>query len=464
MRPSNSLEPGKMRHGWLISDEHEPMSAVLSFKAQSVTLTVLSDYSEPEGRWTGQLNPQTLKMAPIDLIFVDEKGTVELVECLPRNRRGSGPGKRCEKWDFQPRFIVLGGNGRTWSTATTIESYVPMLRKWLGENARRIGWDLSREDGDKWLEIDLKSDYSFHVDGALEHQIITDSRTDSSQFGNGIHAFSATRISTNFVADHRDLALTEHTAILDFLTIVYGSRITYDTRIIKSLENPIRDINGKLIGPDFVHECELLSLQDQLNNSDGTPTHQNRALISSSDPSRVLSQWLKFWSDNRLGVKALTRAISEQSSWENKLLNTAVAFEEFGYRLPGLTEYGTIANNFPIYIKRICLDMPKLAMSRPENWARRFNLAYKGLKHADNKIPSIKEIAVTTQQGIAFLRAWCCFKVDPDTPIDNWYWNQQINYEEFYPKPTDINNSENWSALLPESVILQEFSRLERRN
>ena len=462
MRRKNALMSGQVRHGWLISDRHEPIPAAISRDRDSVTLTLTSRYAEPAERWPEQLDPRTSWDSLVDLVFIDEEGTIELAECFPNSRRGTGPGKMVEKWEFQPRFVILDGNGRTWGSVTTIETFAPMLREWLGESARRIDWNLTWENDGEWLGIDLKSPYSIDVNGDLSHQIIAESRTESSPRQDGIHAFSAARISTRLRnASERDVAMAEHASILDFLTIVFGRRTTYSTRKIQSLENPVLGIDGTAFDPNFTHECEVLSPQDHLDGSDYIPEIRSSPLIfSSSDAALTLSRWLKFQSENRVGVAALIRAISERRSWENKLLNTAVAFEEFGYKLSGSVECGTSDSNFPTYVKRICLDMPRITMARPEIWARRFNAAYKGIKHADNEIPGLREIVVTTEQGIGFLRAWCCFKADPENPIIDPFWGRLIDFEEFYPASGGGNAEEDWRGLIPDSVWDEEFTRL----
>lgn len=464
MSRRNRFVAGEVRHGWVISEWHEALPAAISFEGSSVTLTLSSKYAEPPERWPEQLNPQGSRGELVDVLFVDENGLIELAECLPRAPKGCGPGRMVEKWDLQPSYVIFEGNGRVWRSVTTIETFVPMLREWLGEDARRVVWDLAWENGDKWLEIDLKSTDSFIISGELQHQIISDSRTDSSRTQNDIHAFSTTRISTNLQdPSQRDSAIAEHAGILDFLTIVYGRHVSYSSRTVRSPHNPVLDINGNAFGTGAVHECEVLRPQDLSNGSEFAHGVRQTPLISSSpDSSAALSRWLKFRSKNQSGVAALKRAICEQSSWENKLLNTAVAFEEFGYRLPGSVESGTMRENFHNYVKRICIDMPRITLARPEIWARRFNAAYKGLKHADNEIPNLREIALTTQQGIGFLRAWCCFKADPENPIVDPYWGYLIDFDEFYPASSENSSVEDWRNLIPDAVWDKEFSRLEK--
>ena len=103
-------------------------------------------------------------------------------------------------------------------------------------------------------------------------------------------------------------------------------------------------------------------------------------------------------------------------------------------------------------------------MLHPAQWASRFNTAYKGIKHADNDYPEFAEIVRTTEQGINWLRAWCCFQVDPHNPIMDYTWRRITNIEEFYPKSQDVLDNDNWAILLTDEEWKQESARLTKAN
>ncbi|QGU02585.1 hypothetical protein CKALI_08630 [Corynebacterium kalinowskii] len=464
LKTKNVLTSERDRQGWIIADDQAPISAALSRQEDRCVISLVSDYVEPENRWTDSVNPRDAWSHPFDFLFIDELGQVEVANCWTIQVRGAGPFQGVERWELQPQHLIFDGNGKTWENASEVVSYVPMLRHWMREDAELI--DSNYGDDNNWLEINLKKSKSILFRGQLKHEIILEARTESIGLGKGIQAFSIARIITKLdKSEERDIAIEEHTAVLEFLSIIYGQPIGFTQRSVSSSCNPILNFNHQPINPDYWRECRVESLGNEDALLDVEEGRDPEALIRySTENPEVFSRWLEFWANNKPGVDALKRALSEKISWENRLLNVAVAVEEFGHRIPGQSERGTLAENFPVYLKRVCLSMPRIVMMHPELWANRFNAAYKGIKHADNDYPELAEIVRTADQGINWLRAWCCFQIDPDNPIMDYTWSRINNIEEFYPKSQEDLANDNWASLLTDEEWKQESARLTKAN
>lgn len=427
-------------------------------------ISLVSEYAESKERWTGSVNPRGTWNRSFDFLFVDELGQVEVANCWTIEVQGAGPFQGVERWELRPQQLIFDGNGRTWENASEVVSYVPMLRNWMPECTELI--DSDYRDDKNWLAINLKKPKTIPFKGQLNHRIVIEARTESIGMGKGLQAFSIARIITKLEKpEERDVAFEEHSAILDFLSIIYGQPIGFSERSVSSSSNPVLDLNHRPIDPDYWEECRVETLGNEDALLDIEKGRNPEALIHySAENPEVLSHWLEFWANNKPGVDALKRALSEKISWENRLLNVAVAVEEFGHRIPGQVERGTVDNCFPVYLKRICLSMPRIAMLHPAQWASRFNTAYKGIKHADNDYPEFAEIVRTAEQGIKWLRAWCCFQVDPHNPIMDSTWSRITNIEEFYPKSQDELDNDNWAILLTDEEWKQESARLTKAN
>lgn len=412
----------------------------------------------------GWVNPREaqLRSLRLNFLFVDELGKVEVVGCRTLRVTGIWPFKGVERWELEPQHLIFDGNGETWSNASEVVSYVPMLRDWMSEKEQLIDWDFG--DDNTWLEIKLKKPKRVPLCGRLKHQIVLAARTNSTERCEGRQAFSIARIVTSLEdPEDRDVAFEEHSAILDFLSIIYGQPVGFSERFIKSSKNPILNFNeqGAVAGSWVECRVETPGCESGLLETESI-TKPEAILLYFPENTEVFSRWLEFWANNKPGVDALIRALSEESSWENRLLNVAVAVEDFGYKIPGKTEQGTVDNCFPVYLKRICLSMPRITLMHPEPWARRFNSAYKGIKHADNEYPELIEIARTAYQGINWLRAWCCFQVDPDNPIMLDTWRRLNNLEEFRRGSQDELAKDDWSRLLTDEQWKQEGERLPK--
>ncbi|MCP1388322.1 hypothetical protein M5J20_09005 [Corynebacterium sp. TA-R-1] len=458
----NCLRDGQRRQGWVLANNHAPISAVLLRDKGVVSLSLASQYEEPGNRWPKGIS--RFRTNNLDLIFVDDLGKVELVNCLSRRTEGGGPYKQVEKWVLEPQLLVFGGNGNTWSTVQRVETVVPALQSWLGEEARLVNHELiDQKDathGDCWLNIQLRSPKMLVATGTIEHTLQLEGKTETGIEG-GITAFSAARIITNLDRPESiHQALAEHSALLDFLSIVYGVPIGFSERIIQGTGNPIRDFNGRVFNSKILKSCPVLNSRQPDWTIRVSSDPRRFPLIEYEQPE-VFTRWLTFWAENRAGIAALSRAISEQASWENRLLNAAVAFEEFGYKIEGKQAQGTIKNSFPNFVKRVCLDMPRIALSHPEKWADQFNQVYKGVKHADKLVPDLVETANAADQAIGYLRAWCCFKADPDNPIIDARWGRILN-PRYAPPPRFNFDEPTWQELLTEQDLHAEGERMDK--
>lgn len=425
-------------------------------------LSMVSEYADYDERWMGWVNPSDAWGHSFDFLFVDELGQVELADCWTIQVLGMGPFKGVERWELQPQHLIFDGNGKVWQNVSEVVTYVPMLRHWMRDGEDLIGWNFG--DGKDWLKINLKEPKSIPLHGGLNHQIVIQAHARPLGMNKGIEAFTDARIITRLEDPaERDVAFQEHSAILDFLSIIYGEPVGFSERIICSSSNPTLDASHHPIAPDVWEECRLETLSNGNALLDLEKDHNPEPLIRySAENPEILSCWLEFWVNNKPGIDALKRAISEKSSRENQLFNVAVAIEEFGHKIPGRRELGTVDNCFPVYLKRICLSMPRIAMMRPELWANRFNNAFKGIKHADNEYPELAEIVLTAAQGIDWLRAWCCFQVDPDNPIKDDTWMRINNTQEFYPKTENEFDNCNWLTLFTDEEWAQEIDRLAK--
>lgn len=461
MSEKNTLHPGQNRRGWAFAEDSEPIAASLCWEKDSAQLILVSKYDYPNSRWPEALNPLHSYQTPHSFSFVDDLGAVELVDCLTvRFTRGAGS-LEVENWTLQPKMLIFGGNGKTWSSVSRVTTYIPMLQRWMGQSAHLVDWDFAEADK-TWLAVQLLNGHTVSTCGSIEHRIEVQSRTESDILSNSIRAFNIARMTTDLEdSAKRDAAIDEHEAILDLLSIIYGRQIGFSKRTLEPYENLVLDFNEREIDPELRKSCEIIYPATEQGLTDYEGLDYTEAILRYRPENEALfSSWLEFWSKNRPGVAALKRALFESSSWENRLVNAAVAFEEFGHRIEGRADYRTNADNFPTYIKRLCLDMPRIAMMRPENWAARFNRAYKGLKHADNDYPELREIVVTAEQAINYLRAWCCFKADPDNPIMDYTWRNMVDFEEF-ESTADTPDTNHWDALLSIEVLEVEFRRLE---
>lgn len=453
----NSLSSDQVRHGWVSFVDDDPLPAVLRRRDAGFVVDIASKIAGPNARWPEKIYSHLANPHLIDFHFRDHLGQVELINCLRGDITSIGPSVGVENWEFMPMTVVFNGNGSTWSSIVTVESEVPMLRYWLGQNAHLYKSELLK--GEDWLQIRLTRRREIEVCGQLSHIIATDSRTKPDPQTGGTCIYNKTQIITKLNSpQERDVALAEHQSITDLLSIFYGLLVGPADIQIEGSENPMRDLNGNEMG--FLNTCAVEMNRSWKFLDHPEPGEHYEAFLEGFEvDGAIFSRWLEFSRNNAEAVHSLLRALSEEAHWENRLLNLAVAFEEFGHGLEGNLQQETHKDNFPTYLKRICLSMPRLCLMRPEQWARRFNRAYKGVKHADNEHPELEEIVKVTQQGLIWLRAWCCFQIAPNAPIMDAKWRRFHYFYEFTPQPDE---EENWITLLTAQDWDEEADRQER--
>jgi hypothetical protein len=125
---------------------------------------------------------------------------------------------------------------------------------------------------------------------------------------------------------------------------------------------------------------------------------------------RGVSKWMSEYETLGRPMWTLAATVFQTGATvELRLLQVGAALEALGYRLAGsptkplnFIEYlHTIAENTAADLSNVYGTQPQV-----DSWALAFNAAYKGVKHADNPLPTPDVAAQMAQSGSLLARVW----------------------------------------------------------
>ena len=442
----NVLEIDEHRMGWVTFPDGPHFSALLERKKNSVTVEIIPSPEEaiPDDILDRPLEG-ALEKDGVILLFTDRRGSVELVGCAPSKiftQWGSGTSSAV----FTVRYLIFGGNGKTWASIRGLRTIHPSLDVWLHVDNIEQKFLEAAPEGKSWVQYELSDTTEIPLEGYGDLAIFSYPVTENVGF-QGVSLSSRTELySRSEGAFEIAAAFEEHQFFNNLLSILSASQVAPHEFLVHGTDNPIRLYRGEeLSEPNW---CRLVAIG--LQNEVQIPRFHDFLVNYRDVGPEGLKKWIEINREFKEGVDALVRVFSPFSTgWAGRLVDVAIAFEHIGYKLEQEKPKKERRGNLTFYdcIQNICMECPQLLYRRPEKWADALRITYRGVKHANRPNPPLEDIIKTTEVGINVLRIWFCHRLGVAQSIEDHWWNRlALFYPWFWPpaQGDDADERSNW--------------------
>jgi len=400
----NSLPVGAARIGQLYDDVEDTPHITAQLRRDSagvhLELSLLADVTDYHADWfrTRQL--------PSFLTFRDTSGPVALtgLRLEGRNRSfASGLARGTIRVDH----AVIGADVANYSSLDGLRSEIAGMALWSGlssvtkdrahtEEGRLRSFVITAESQDAVAVSDDDSVlftpyFSVNLDDAngrtvIQEQILVETRARP--------------------AAPWDEHLRTHRALQDLLSLAYWHPCALRVTAAQRLDDPHRTMDGQDRGPRWLEAIVTRAGRAMLDHDLELPAHAHPLFAFSDIGPRGVSQWLQEYQTLGRPMWPLAALLfSGGTPVQADLLQVATALEALGHSIAGGTRHfidyllAAVGAVDPAVVGAIC-------GSDARDWARKFNAAYKGVKHADNAATDPQVAWDMLTSGRLLIQSW----------------------------------------------------------
>lgn len=349
---------------------------------------------------------------PEPLILRDSDGWLTLTEGHATGVSASTLGHSLERLRYS-RAIHSGANGVGYTEVNGMTSEIDGLAKWANRvpvtTELKFGQESKCIDG---ITIVAKNLDSLPLGGPFNLQLETSYSHNPTPMG-GVYTISTALQVRTRSAEIKSWETHQqtHRMMQDLMCLVYGKPC--GSHLISVMREDDQDrpptderrFWKEAYQPSFGRAVDL---ESRLTDRD-----EPLFYLEETEPDLV-ADWLSdysYWS--RPTWIAMSAIFHHTLPVESRLLQVAVALEALGYAIAEKDSPGKRAStNYQDLLKSIfnSLGYEPVAVVGQEgdgdSWCRAFNAAYKGVKHADNKLTGAWEAWSRAREGLILIRCW----------------------------------------------------------
>ena len=444
MVSTDGFAVGASRLGWIKFASDEPLPALLARRDSGIVVEVIGDTTAFDVSQPGLEGPNKLRDFDVrSARFIDAQGAVELAGLVPESWR--------DPWDSRPNSVtfsvgrtVIDGNGRVLDSVVGLRTDHPVLDTWM--YVRNVINKYAENGADNhWMKYEMSNATSVPIEefGPLEIVSYPVAENIGMQ---GVLLRSRTEICTQ--SDNGiDLGATleAHGYISNLLSVLVGDLILAGPQMVAGSGNPITVFGGEALPGN--KWCPILFGSEERGLAEAG-FHDFLLRYSDCGPSAI-ANWMQLNAELRDGVDAFLGALpSAGADWEGRLVSIAIAFERIGYSIERQFAVGVRRKglSFIECVKNVCLDSEELVFRRPEIWADRFRLAYRGIKHADRQRPEPEETAKVVLVAVNVLRLWFIHKIGFLDKVEDHWWKRLHLFCPWFWPGSDQGEGEWWGG------------------
>jgi hypothetical protein len=346
-------------------------------------------------------------VVPTALQFRDTDGAVALVGCRfgghGRNPLyGHGRGK------IEVEQAVIGAGRYDYSEINALRSKVAGMARWSGLSSVEQNREHNDESRLTGVTVRAESKPAVTVGGAPLLSLTPYFSVETDE------ANGATIVRERALAETRTSQpsgwtghLRPHRALQDLLALAYWWPCSLEMTTTQRDDDPYRDLEGASHGPRWF-DVVMHRPGRQSPDGDAALPHNRRPLFVLADigPAGVAT-WISEYEDLGRPMWVLTSVLYQGGiPLEARLLQIGTALEALGFRIAGKT------CTFVEYLRLITsevgagADVVRGTHTTIDDWAAAFNKAYKGVKHADNPLPTPTVAHEMAWDGSLLARLW----------------------------------------------------------
>lgn len=362
-------------------------------------------------------DPSTI---PDSLQFIDVHGSTSLSGFRSRNSsqnlsRGGGLGT------IEVSYLAMTGVQQPdYSSLHGLSSEIVGLPTWLSPGVFTCETELDGAARLKATTFRVQSRPDVAIPG-VPCVLLSPHWNTEHDYANGSHTMRETvRVETHFeVAGSWAQHLRLHRAIQDLIALAFWHPTGLVVQNALRIDDPITTMDGKEWGEEWKTAMAPLSGRRSKGSPDRPLPKGNRPLFYFDDiGAGGVAKWMSEYDVLGQAMWVLSASLFRGGGTvEVQLLQVGTALEALGREIAlrsGRLVTGQFDKTFHFETALVevgndtdCSLAKILAgLQGIEDWAKAFNAAYKGVKHADNALPNPEEAYLRSEQGALLARIW----------------------------------------------------------
>lgn len=401
-----TLEPGDVRTGFLVLEgvDRRDLTATLTNTGAQFELLFSVDDTDRQGlvrRWFA-FDSHLRRPAPRVIGFRDDGGTAVLVGCRAaryRSNLGLGIGHGV----IIPNYVVLGPFHIGYEKINGLRSEWALLADWAGTKV--IDWDVTEHEQGRMQAVDyhLTSSSPRRLHRRMNLSLSPRWRTEQpSRRTTVLHDTAFVETLTQDSRDwkeHVDL----HLAVRELVLLASWKPVGITHLQAQRIDDPERTMDG------VAHSQAWRPALSHRLPADREGQDDAALLFALEDIGRAgIHRWLDI---RQRFARTFDELISlcdvPSHTYSTAVVTSGVALENLGHQIAvesGLSPSGRIT--FNPALDRILGELVHVPFPDPQDWKRRANACYMGVKHADRPTPDMEVLVETLHDNLLVMRVW----------------------------------------------------------